>query len=46
VLAVLDECRGMSVLDSDTVSRLDNPRPGPYVIEHVMDIHKDYWPFV
>ena len=46
VLAVLDECKGMSVLDSDTVSRLDNPGPGPQVIEPVMDIHKNYWPFV
>ncbi|RKX60822.1 MAG: histone deacetylase [Thermodesulfobacteriota bacterium] len=42
VLAVLDECKGMSVLDGDTVSRLDNSRPGPKIIEHVMDIHKNY----
>jgi len=44
VLAVLKECKAMSILGSDAVSRLDNSGPGPQVIERVMDIQKDYWP--
>ena len=43
VLAVLMECKGMSTLDRDTVLRLDEPRPGPGIIERVIDIHKDFW---
>jgi acetoin utilization deacetylase AcuC-like enzyme len=46
VLAVLRECKAMSILDKDTVSRLDNSGPGPQIIEYVMDIQKDYWPLI
>lgn len=44
VLAVLNECKGMAALDNDALSPLHNPGPGPRIIEHVIDIHKDYWP--
>ncbi len=44
VFAVLCECKSMSILDRDTVSRLNNSRSGPKVIKDVIDIQRDYWP--
>lgn len=45
VLAVLNECNDQSILDSDTLIRLNSPGPGPQVIESVINIHRDFWSF-
>jgi len=46
VLAVLCECKAMSILDKDTASSLDNSGPGPKIIKNVIDIQRDYWPLL